>query len=89
MGPTADAAQPWAVPLRRAMWLWSVTWCSKWRVLARQPLRASSAGEDWSEERSDSALIRHVRDRVDHYLRASVVERVRQEFDALERALAA
>jgi hypothetical protein len=89
MGPAADAAQPWAVPLRRAMWLWSVTWCAKWRVLARQPLRASSAGEDWSEERSDSALIRHVRDRVDHYLRASVVERVRQEFDALERALAA
>lgn len=89
MGPAADAAQPWAVPLRRAMWLWSVTWCAKWRVLAHQPSRASSAGEDWSEERSDSELIHHVRDRVDHYLSGPVVERVRQEFDALDRALAA
>lgn len=89
MGPAAEAALPWAVPLRRAMWLWSVTWCAKWRVLARQPSSTSSAGEDWSVERSDSALIHHVRDRVDHYLSAPVVERVRQEFDALDRALTA
>jgi hypothetical protein len=89
MGTAADAALPWAVPLRRAMWLWSVTWCAKWRVLARQPARSSSAGEDWSEERSDSALVHHVRDRVDHYLSAPVVERVLQEFDALDQALAA
>jgi hypothetical protein len=30
-----------------------------------------------------------VRDRVDHYLSGPVVDRVRQEFDALDRALAA
>lgn len=89
LGPAADAALPWAVPLRRAMWLWSVTWCAKWRVLARQPSRALAGGEDWSAERSDSALVHHVRDRVDHYLSGPVVERVLQEFDALEQALAA
>jgi hypothetical protein len=27
-------ARPWHGPLRRAMWLWSLTWCAKWRVLS-------------------------------------------------------
>ncbi|MEY2849660.1 MAG: hypothetical protein RI885_2327, partial [Actinomycetota bacterium] len=30
--PPADLA--WQTPLRRLMWLWSVTWCAKWRVLS-------------------------------------------------------
>ena len=79
-----DEARAWHGPLRRAMWLWSVTWCAKWRVLSPAPSRASSAGEDWSAARSEAALVDHVRDRVDHYLSASVVERMLHEFDALE-----
>ena len=81
-----DAAR-WHLPLRRAMWLWSVTWCAKWRVLSREQASRSASGEDWSAERSDAALVRHVCDRVDHCLSEAVVERLLPEFDALERAL--
>lgn len=85
MGASAADAVAWHVPLRRAMWLWSVSWCAKWRVLSREQTKGSTAGEDWSAERSDAALVNHVRDRVDHYLSAPVVDRVLHELDALER----
>ena len=85
--PLAAAARAWHVPLRRAMWLWSITWCAKWRVLSRQRASASAAGEDWSVDRSAARLVSHVRERVDHYLSEPVVERVLQGFDPLDRAL--
>ncbi len=84
---TASAALPWHVPLRRAMWLWSITWCAKWRVVSAVEVSATPDGEDWSEARSDEALIRHVRDRVDHYLSPEVVTQMREEFDRLDAAL--
>src|SRR5262245_27570186 len=34
MGVGGLAWQPWHIELRRGMWLWSVTWCAKWRVLS-------------------------------------------------------
>ena len=90
VGPrVADPAQAWHVPLRRAMWLWSVTWCAKWRVLSAAGASAQAGGEDWSASHSDAALMTHVRNRVDHYLSADMVERMRDEFDALDAALAA
>ncbi len=73
----------WHLPLRRAMWLWSVTWCAKWRVVSKLPAPAIVAGEDWSAASSAAALVDHVRDRVDHYLSAEGVERVLAELDAL------
>lgn len=83
-GPLAEASRAWHVPLRRAMWLWSVTWCAKWRATsARAPV---ADGEDWSARRSDPALVAHVRERVDHYLHADTVQRVRAGFDALQQA---
>lgn len=85
VGPSAEAAQRWHVPLRSAMWLWSITWCAKWRVLSGAQAQASADGEDWSVDRSEAALVGHVRNRVDHYLSAPVVERVGQELDALAR----
>ena len=84
----AHAAQAWHVPLRRAMWLWSITWCAKWRALSSHAAHASADGEDWSTEHSDGALVAHVRGRVDHYLSAAVVAQVLGEFDALDVALA-
>ena len=84
---SAQAAQAWHVPLRRAMWLWSITWCAKWRALSGQAAHASADGEDWSTEHSGSALVAHVRGRVDHYLSAAVVGLVLKEFDALDQAL--
>lgn len=87
VGPMAAEAQAWHLPLRRAMWLWSITWCAKWRVLSRQRASAAASGQDWSAERSAAPLVTHVRERVDHYLSEPVVERVLQGFDPLERAL--
>jgi len=82
-GGDALAWQGWLVPLRAAMWLWSVTWCAKWRVQSAAAARPDADGEDWSGERSESGLIAHVRDRVDDYLSPQGVERVVDELDRL------
>lgn len=71
----------WQLPLRRAMWLWSVTWCAKWRVLSdREPSRGVD-GEDWAAARSATTVTDHVRSRVDDYLDAAVIDRITAEFD--------
>ncbi|WP_227369976.1 phosphotransferase family protein [Halomonas sp. M20] len=70
---------------RRAMWLWSVTWCAKWRVENHHSHDATAGGEDWSTELSDPALIAHVRDRVNHYLSPRIVARVCTELQYLQR----
>ncbi|TLF51770.1 aminoglycoside phosphotransferase family protein [Halomonas urmiana] len=72
---------------RRAMWLWSLTWCAKWRTSHRRPQDRQGRSEDWSEELSDDALIAHVRDRVDHYLSVAAIEHVRRERRELQRLL--
>ncbi len=77
----------WHLPLRRAMWLWSITWCAKWRVLSGAARAAAGQGEDWSAEASDASLVAHVRGRVDHYLSEDVVQRVVHGFDTLEPLL--
>lgn len=78
-----EAWREWLVPLRAAMWLWSVSWCAKWRVTSAQPAQHSADGEDWSAERSEAALVAHVRGRVDDYLSAPGVNRVIAELAAL------
>ncbi len=83
----AGACRPWHVELRRGMWLWSVTWCAKWRVLHAAEAKARGDGEDWSAGKSDHALIEHVRGRVDCYLSAGIVERVVRELQALATVL--
>ncbi len=85
-GPAiALPARRWHAPLRRAMWLWSLTWCAKWRSLAQLPPRAVAGGEDWSAAHSEQALVAHVRERVDHYLSEAAIDRVLAELDALEK----
>jgi thiamine kinase-like enzyme len=86
-GPGAESAQAWHLPLRRAMWLWSITWCAKWRASSGLAAREATDGEDWSAERSDAELVAHVQERVDHYLGAEAIARVRDEFDVLGQAL--
>lgn len=83
---TAQATRDWHGPLRLAMWLWSITWCAKWRLLSRRASTESSA-EDWSYQLSSEPLINHVRERVDHYLSAEIVHRVWTECLTLEQAL--
>lgn len=77
----------WLLPLREGMWLWSMTWCAKWRVLSRRAARVGGDGEDWSAARSDAALVTHVRGRVDHYLAPDTVARMQQDFAELARLL--
>jgi len=84
-GSLSAGAQVWHLPLRRAMWLWSISWCVKWRALSGLPATAIADGEDWASEASDAALIAHVRERVDHYLSPDVVGQVLEEFNALEK----
>lgn len=86
-GPAAEAAAAWHVPLRSAMALWSLTWCAKWRVLSQANAQKGGDGEDWSVQRSQAELVRHVRERVDHYLSPGVVERLLHELHALNEAL--
>jgi Ser/Thr protein kinase RdoA (MazF antagonist) len=84
-GLLAAPCRPWHLPLRRAMWLWSVTWCAKWRVLSQRAPAAD--GEDWSSRHSREALVAHVRERVDHYLDPQVVASVRDGLHRLEQRL--
>ena len=87
MGSAALAWNDWHLPLRRAMWLWSITWCAKWRVASSAATAATAAGEDWSSQLSEPALITHVRGRVDHYLSTPIVLKLLEEFDALANAM--
>ncbi|MEO6986101.1 MAG: aminoglycoside phosphotransferase family protein [Paralcaligenes sp.] len=83
---TAQATRGWHGPLRLAMWLWSITWCAKWRLLSQHESAESSA-EDWSYQLSSESLISHVQGRVDHYLSAEIVHQVWTECQTLEQAL--
>ncbi|XKH60674.1 aminoglycoside phosphotransferase family protein [Halomonas sediminis] len=69
---------------RRATWLWSLTWCAKWRASHLETRDARQRGEDWSFELSDDNLITHVRDRVDHYLSQDAIVHVQNEFEQLK-----
>jgi len=80
----AQSYRSWLLPMRRIMWLWSVTWCAKWAVESRRDQvvekHAASSTEDWSAENTDRALIEHVADRVRTYLSDEIVARVRKEW---------
>lgn len=82
--PFAESVTPWLLDLRRVMWLWSITWCAKWRVRSQAAAkikdRSGHSTEDWSAELSDPALVAHVADRVEHYLDPATVERVRRDW---------
>lgn len=86
MGDAAASYLPWLAPLRTMMWLWSITWCAKWLALAPVQRKISGHGEDWSADNSDVVLVRHVRERVEHYLAPGTVERIAAELDDLKTA---
>ncbi len=82
----ASNDQQWFGVLRRAMWLWSISWCLKWQTVSANPTTAViQTGEDWSESSSDPALIEHVRERVAHYLSPAAIAFVEHEAHELEK----
>jgi thiamine kinase-like enzyme len=74
---------PWILPMRRAMWLWSMTWCAKWRALSGRDAQTGGDGEDWAADKSEAALIAHVRNRVDHYLDPETAAAMDEDFARL------
>ncbi len=86
--PIAGPCRAAMLPLRELMWLWSVTWCAKWLAQSSRPPDEGGDGEDWSSQRSEAALVAHVRDRVHDYLAPRTIERVLDELSALRDLLA-
>ena len=87
MGSDGETERDWLLPLREAMWLWSVTWCAKWQVLSSRESAHRADGEDWSASRSDADLVSHVRNRVQTFLSPRSVVSVRDELAGLRRDL--
>jgi len=85
MGPSAAPYQKALVPLREAMWLWSISWCAQWLGESDQNAKSQPGGQDWSTQHSDAALIAHVRARVQDYLSPATVQRVQDEFRQLRQ----
>ncbi|ASK19944.1 phosphotransferase family protein [Halomonas sp. N3-2A] len=75
------------VACRRATWLWSLTWCAKWRAQYLQRKDTEHRGQDWSAELTDADVIAHVRDRVEHYLSLPIIEHVHNELLHLKESL--
>ncbi|SDL37747.1 hypothetical protein SAMN05192555_10464 [Franzmannia pantelleriensis] len=86
MGAVGRAHRAWHLPLRRAMWLWSITWCAQWQVTSGAPPLRDARGQDWSQQHNSDTLNAHVQDRVAHYLSAPVVEAMVAEFRTLAAA---
>lgn len=72
---------------RRAMWLWSLSWCARWLSLNHESSDETHHGEDWSGELSEDQLIAHVRERANHYLTERCIRGVIEEWQHLARAL--
>ena len=76
--------QPYLIPMRRLMWLWSVTWCCKWLVESKAEVLTSKhqaqSTEDWATDNNPEKLVSHVHERVSHYLQPDVIERICKEF---------
>lgn len=67
----ASNSERWHVPLRRLMWLWSVTWSAEWRAENKRPGGSTSGG---------ARLFQHVRDRVDDYLDPETVASIQEDW---------
>ncbi len=80
----AEKLRPWMLPLRRITMLRAITWCAKWRVLQirsrTEEKHKATSTEDWSAENNTAELVAHVAGRVDEYLEAKTLRRMRAEW---------
>jgi aminoglycoside phosphotransferase (APT) family kinase protein len=77
--PLAAAVRPWALPLRRLIWLRTLTWCVRWRVLSRSP-------GGWSKARLAPDHAAHIERTVADYIDPERIKRIRAGLEA-EREL--
>jgi thiamine kinase-like enzyme len=71
----AAALRPWVRPLRRLVWLRTLTWCVRWRVLSK---RAGS----WSRERLAPDHAAHIERTVEDYVDPDRIAAIRAGLDA-------
>ena len=72
----SESVREWLVDLRRMMWLWSITWCVKWLAQTKEKKITNSLIIDPNYKN----LMSHVEDRVSHYLKPEIIEKVRNDW---------
>ena len=70
---TADALRPWLAPLRRLVWLRTITWCIRWRVESR-------GTDGWSRRRLEARVRRHMEACLADFFAPATIARVRAEW---------
>lgn len=76
VGPElAAAVEPWVGPIRRLVWLRTLTWCVRWRVLSRRE-------GGWSKERLAPDHAAHIERTVADYVDPDRIAAIRQALDA-------
>jgi hypothetical protein len=71
----AAAIRPWVRPLRRLVWLRTLTWCVRWRVLSRRE-------GGWSKERLTPDHAAHIERTVEDYVDPDRIASIRDSLDA-------
>ena len=69
------ALRPWIKPLRRVVWLRTLTWCVRWRVLSREH-------GNWSRDRLAADHAAHIERTVDDYVSPNRIAAIRESLDS-------
>ena len=70
----AAAVKPWVRPMRRLIWLRTLTWCVRWRVLSRRE-------GGWSKERLSPDHAAHIERTVEDYVDPDRIASIRDGLD--------
>jgi hypothetical protein len=73
----AAAVKPWVRPLRRLVWLRTLTWCVRWRVLSRRD-------DGWSKARLAPDHAAHIERTVADYVDPERIASIRARLDGEE-----
>lgn len=64
---------PWLAPVRRLVWLRTITWCAKWQV-------ESQGSNGWSRSRLDARTRRHMEACLEDFFDPATIERICREW---------
>jgi hypothetical protein len=71
----AQALRPWHAPMRRLVWLRTVTWCIRWQVF-------SQGADGWSRLRLEPRVRAHMEACLADYFEPATIARIRDELSA-------